>query len=175
MENQAYASILRDHVSELRNLNTDVDVSSLLRAEKDRIAECDNKITDWLRLATYYAPKGVGVATFIAIEKSQTSYADTYLKIRLALAEQDGLAALKVLRSSTIYESFRYSFSDCPPAYPAFGNRIVVGTSPVRNRDGLGISLKIIDLGSSSLKLLQKRGLHHSYCYVDFEMHERTK
>lgn len=173
VENQAYANILRDHASELRNLKTDIDVSSLLRAEKDRIVERDNKITDWPRLAAYYAPKGVGTATFIAIEKSQTSYADTYLRIRLALAEQDGLIALKILRSSTLYESFRYSFSDCPPAYPAFGNRTVVGTSPVRNRDGLGISLKIIDLGSSSFKLLQRRGLHHPYCYVDFEMHER--
>lgn len=173
VENQAYAGILRDHASELRSPKTDIDVDSLLRAEKGRILERNNKTKEFPQLTAYFVSKRVGSATFIAIEKSQTSYADTYLKIRLALTEEDGATALKMLRSSTLYDSFRYSFFDCPPVYPAFGSRIIVGTSPIRNRDGLGLSLKITDLGPSSFNLLQGKGLLHPFCYLDFEMHER--
>lgn len=173
VENQACARILHEHAGELRNSTTDINVSNLLRDEKERISEFDEKAHQWPRFTAYYAPKGAGGVTFIAIEKSQASYADTYLRIRLALAEEDALTALRMLRSATLYESFRHSFSDCPPVYPAFGDRIIVGKSPIQHRDGLGLSLKITDLGPGSLKLLEERGLVHPPCYVVFEMHER--
>lgn len=167
------STVVRDHASALRSPSEKAKIGEMLRAEGEKIAKRDDKADDILRVNAYYALGTADEGSFIAIEKSQPDYANTYLSIRLAFAQEDGPTVMKMLRSPTLYEAFRYSFSDCPPVYPAFGSRIITGYLPIRFRDGLAISLRVTDLGAADVKLLLDQGLHHAPCYVEFEMHER--
>ncbi|TWC01207.1 uncharacterized protein DUF805 [Bradyrhizobium macuxiense] len=171
LNRRASANVLRHHAVELRKDAGQADIDGLLRKEKEQLRAAETAPEEH-RTKAYYTLDGADANSFIAIEKLSEGY-NTYLRIRLCFAEGHELAAMEALRSSTLYQAFRYSFSDGPQPYPAFGQRIVKGYQPILARDGLAISLDATELGAGSARMLADRGLQLPPVYVDFEMDER--
>ncbi|WP_084518368.1 DUF805 domain-containing protein [Bradyrhizobium sp. th.b2] len=172
LNHRASVSVVSKHAADLRKQAGPIDVDSLLQQERAQLQAAETATPEQDRTAAYYTLHGADADAFIAIEKQRQDY-NTYFRIRLCLGDRHGRAAIEALRSSTLYQAFRHAFSDGPPTYPAFGQRIIKGYQPILYRDGLGTSLDVTDLGAGSAKMLSDRGLHHPAVYVDFEMHER--
>ncbi|MGF6311992.1 uncharacterized membrane protein YhaH (DUF805 family) [Bradyrhizobium sp. i1.8.4] len=170
LNHRASVGVVSKHAPDLRKQAGPIDVDSLLQQERAQLQAAETTTPKQHRTAAYYTLDGADA--FIAIEKQRQDY-NTYFRIRLCLAERHERAAMETLRSSTLYQAFRHAFSDGPPTYPAFGQRIIKGYQPILYRDGLGTSLDVTNLGAGSAKMLSDRGLHHPAVYVDFEMHER--